>query len=173
MFFIAQFLSGIAIIINIISIQQKEKRKILFLFVLANLLFSIHFLLLKGYSGAVTCCIATVQTSISYYYETKQKVFPKVFIPIYIAVSILCGLFSYRTYFDLLPILCSIIYVFSIMQTKVKQIRLFTLFKVAVWVIYDFSVGAYIAGINDLILTISTMIAIIRRDIPKMFKKNS
>jgi hypothetical protein len=55
----------------------------------------------------------------------------------------------------------------TIIQSKEKNIRIFTLVNIVLWVVYDITVGAYMALVSDVMLTTSTIVAIIRYDILK------
>ena len=55
MFVLAQILSLIAIIVNIIAVELKHKKHILLTIDLANFLFVISYLLLNAYIGALIC----------------------------------------------------------------------------------------------------------------------
>ncbi|MDD3186867.1 MAG: GNAT family N-acetyltransferase [Bacilli bacterium] len=162
---IAQILALLGILTNIVGIQLKKKNNILIAFMLANFLFALCFALLNAYSGALICMIAAIQTLVKYYFDKKDKVFPKYLTATYIVISIISGLLTYKTVIDILPVICSILYTMSIIQEKESTLRFITLFNVILWTIYDFAVGAYTAGINDIFLTSSTLIAIYRYDI--------
>lgn len=168
LFWIAQILGMIGTIINICAIQINKKKSILVLFMSANIVFGINFILLGSYSGGIICFIAAIQTVITYLFEKREKVFPKVLIPIYIIVAIICGLVSYQKWIDILPLLCSILYTMTIIQKKEEKVRKITFINVAFWVIYDLIIGAYTAAISDVFFTISSVIAIIRYDRKKI-----
>lgn len=161
----AQILGLIGIIINIIGIQLKNKKSILIAFLLANLSFALCFVFLKSYSGSLICFVAAIQTLINYLFEKKNKKFPLYLIIIFILVSLTCGFLTYKTLKDLLPVACSLLYTTCIIQYKESNIRVLTLINIILWTIYDFIVGAYTAGINDIMLIVSTVIAIIRYDV--------
>lgn len=161
----AQILGVLGILSNILGIQFKSKKNILIAFMLANVLFSVTFFLLKGYSGAIICIVAAVQTFIKHTYDKKEVRFPKYLVAIFMIVSLLCGFLTYRSLIDILPIICSILYTLSIIQNKERNLRLITLVNIIFWTIYDIKVGAYTAGINDVLLALSTIVAIFRYDI--------
>ena len=164
LFWIAQILGMIGTIINICAVQINNKKSILVLFMSANIVFGINFILLGSYSGGVICFIAAIQTAITYIFEKREKEFPKILIPIYIIVAIVCGLVSYQKCIDILPLLCSVLYTITIIQKKEERVRKVTFINVAIWVIYDLIIGAYTAVISDIFFTISSGIAIARYD---------
>lgn len=167
MFWLAQVISLIGIAINIACMQLKEKRRILFFLMITNFLFALNFALLQAYSGALICLVAGIQTFLTYTYQTKNKEFPKILIFVFLVISIVCGLLSYETNLDILPMISSVLYTLSIIQKKEKHLRVISLLNILVWIIYDFIVGAVAAGISNVFLSISTIIAIIRYDIIK------
>lgn len=167
----SQVLGFLGVLSNIIGVQLKNKRNIMIAFIIANIFFSLCFLLLKSYSGMVISLFSVVQTVINYSFDKKDKKIPKYLIIFYIIISIICGLLTYKKALDVLPIICSILYTLSIVQTMEKRIRFITLINVSLWTAYDFMVGAYASGINSIILISSTLIAIIRYDILKRQKK--
>lgn len=164
---LAQLFGLLGLIINIVGIQFKKKRKILITFLLANLIFGISFLFLKGYSGAAICLVAGIQSSIHYIFINKNKKFPLYLIILYIIIPIIIGFFTYKSLIDIFPVFASILFTFSIIQKKERKIRFFTLFNILMWMIYDIIIGAYTAALDDLIFLTSTLIAVYRYDIFK------
>lgn len=167
MFIISQVLGIIAVTILIISIQFKAKKNIIILIALSNIIFALSFIFLKAYSGALISFILAIQAIITYLYDIKKKKIPSKLIPLYFLISILAGFITYKTYIDILPILCSILYVFTIIQTKEKYIRILSLLSILVWIIYMFFTRAYTTMILEIFLLMSTVIAIIKYDILK------
>lgn len=171
MFILAQIFGVLIIIANALSMQMKKKQQILIMFILGNLFSTINFILLQSYSGAIICFVAILQTTINYVFDKRGKKLPKWLITSYIIVVILCGLITYRTYLDILPILCSILYTTTILQTKERKIRKITLINAISWFIYDLASMAYTAGISDMVIIISTLIGMYRFDYEKEKKK--
>ncbi len=165
MFIAAQIIAFLALIANVIAIQLKKKKQILFFWIFAAFLFTLSFIFLQAYSGAIACAIAGVQTTLSYFFEKRNKKFPFWLVIISIFVSLLAGFFTYQRPLDLLPIIAAIIYVYSIIQTQEKFIRQLTLLNLFIWIIYDFVIGAYVTSISAAIFVVSTIIAIFRYDL--------
>lgn len=170
MFILAQFFGILVIIANVISMQMKDKKQIIFMFILANLFSAINFILLQSYSGAIICLFAIVQTFINRIFENKDKQVPKIVIGIYIVISIILGAITFTSYIDILPIICSILYTLTIIQDKEKNIRKVTLVNIVLWIIYDIACMAYTAAISDSLMTISTLVGMYRFDYKKRNK---
>ncbi len=168
LFIIAQILSFIAMVINMIAVQLKTKKQILLTIVASNLLFIISYILLKAYVGAITCGIVAIEIIINTVLEDKGKKTPNLLIIIYLIISILIGITTFRGSIDLLPIIASISFVLTLIQSKEKYVRLLILVNLISWIIYDCFVGAYLAGISDFFVISSTVTAIYRYDVKKL-----
>lgn len=172
MFILAQILSFVAMVINMVAVQLKTKKQILLTIVVSNLLFVISYILLGAYVGALTCGIVAIEIIINTILEDKGKITPKFLIIIYLIISIIIGITTFNSLIDLLPIIASILFILTLRQSKEKYVRLLILVNLTSWIIYDFFVKAYLAGISDLIVISSTITAIYRYDINKEVKEN-
>lgn len=164
---VAQIISFLAVVLNIVSMQFKNKENIIKAFLAIGIMFTLTFLLLGAYSGAVVAFFTFIQTFINYKIEKKNKRIPKRLVTVYLIISIILGIVFFKVYSDLLPIIASVLYTLSIVPKKEKYIRILTLFNVIAWVAYDTIIGIYFAAILNVFLVLSTLIAIIRYDILK------
>ena len=164
---------GISILINVVTMQQKDKKNILIGLTLVNLTSIICYLFLKSYSAVIVCLIAMIQTYIKYKFEKKDKKMPVYLQFVFIIVSIIGGTFTSHNLLDVIPIICLVLYTLSILQSKEKNIRLFTLANILGWMIYDFYAKAYVGILFSLFTLTSTIIAIIRYDIKKERKEEN
>lgn len=164
MFIAAQFFGILVIISNILAMQMKKKKQILFLFILANLFSSINFILLKSYTGAIICAFAILQNFINDAFERRGIELPGKVIFTYILISVILGALTYNSLVDVIPVICSVLYTITIIQAKESNIRKLSLINILLWVIYDLVYFAYAAAISDIITTISTFIGMYRFD---------
>ncbi len=164
---------GISILINVITMQQKNKKNILIGLTFVNLTAIICYLLLKSYSAVIVDTIAMVQTYIKYKFDQQDKKMPIYIQFIFIAISIIGGIFTSHNLLDVIPIICLVLYTLSILQSKEKNIRLFTVANILGWMIYDFYAKAYVGILLSLFTLTSTIIAIIRYDIKKERKEEN
>lgn len=168
MFIVAQFFGILVIVANVLSMQMKSKKQIIFMFILANLFSAINFILLQSYSGAIICSFAIIQTLINKIFEKKKVQVPRIVIGIYVVISIILGAITFNSFIDVIPVICSILYTMSIIQDKEKNIRRISLVNIILWIIYDVVCQAYTAAISDLLMTLSTLVGMYRLD----YKKN-
>ena len=168
MFILAQVFGTLMLIVNVLAMQMKDKKNIIFMLLLANLFAVFNFIFLKGYSGAMICGFAIIQTIINNCYENKGKKLPFLLLMIFIIISIALGLLTFKNIIDILPILCSVLYCLIIVQSKERIIRILSLINIILWLIYDFYYQAYVGAISDILVAASTLIGMYRFD----FKKN-
>lgn len=171
-FIVAQILGILGTACNVISMQLKKKEQILLCFVFAGIFFSANYLLLGGYTGAIVCMVATLQTFVSYILQRNGKEIPKWLIAVFFVLSFVGGIVTYQSIVDILPILGGITYTWAIIQKEEKYIRWISFTNYALWLVYDIFVKAYSTAISDGICIISTLIGIIRFDIIMKYKKN-
>ena len=166
-FWIAQVFGLIGAVANIVSMQINNKRKILVFYAVANFSYAINFFLLGAFTGAALCFIQGITTIINGILDVKNIEIPKWLIGIYILLSLTMGIYTYSGIIDLLAIMGGILYALIISSSKESRIRKLTFLSMIGWTIYDFFVKSYVAGINDLLMLISTTIGIYRFDIKK------
>ena len=166
-FWLAQVFGLIGVVINIVSMQINNKRKILALYAVANFSFAINFFLLGAYTGAVLCFIQAIATILNGILDIKNIKTPRLAIVIYLLIVIGIGIYTYSGIVDILAIAGGILYALIISSEKESRIRKLTFLSMVVWTIYDFCVKSYVAGVNDLLMLISTTIGIYRFDIKK------
>ena len=157
-FVVAQILGVLGTACNVISMQLKKKEQILLCFVFAGIFFSANYLLLAGYTGAIVCTVATLQTFVSYLLQRRGKEIPKWLIALFFVLSFLGGIITYQHIVDILPILGGITYTWAIIQKEEKYIRWISFSNYILWLVYDIFVKAYSTAISDSICIVSTLI---------------
>jgi hypothetical protein len=167
-YWIAQVFGTLGLLVMVISLFQKNKDKMLVYVVFNGIFFGIEYLLLKAYSGMFSNFFGIFRTYVSKEKEKNTK-FNKWYVLLFFIIGyIVMGFLSFDgRVISLLPIIAEIIYVLTLWQKKVKRIRLGTLIMVILWLIYDIFVKAYPSMITDLIVMLSTIVAIIIKDIFK------
>ena len=120
--YIAYAFGFIAAIITFISTQIKEKKQLLYTYTLSYLFFSVNFILIGAITGGITCLVIAVQTiSIS----NNKNIKPKVIL--FSILTILIGIITYENLISIFPTLCNLIFIFTITNNKMKNIRKLTI----------------------------------------------
>ena len=146
---IGQSVGFIAIALAIISFQAKTRTKILILQGAANLVWSIHFLLLGTLIGSATTFIAGMRNLL---YATKHKwhwvACPAVPI-LFSVLSIVIGILTYENLFSILIMSSTVVSALSYSLNNEKLIRLFSLYVSGAWLIFNTFSTFSIAGIGS------------------------
>ena len=112
-------------------------------------------------------CVDTIITIVNYRLSLKNKKINKLLGTFFILVAISTSIYTYETIMDILPIICSVTYTLSVMQSKEKNIRFLIFINLTSWLTYDIYGKAYVTVLTDACSLISTIAGIIRHDLPK------
>lgn len=166
---VAQIINCIGSIINMIGINIKEKRKILLFFMLGNVCVALSLGLLRAKVGMLVEIIFVIETVINYFWEKNNNKYPVWLILFYVIIPCTILTFTFKTLWDIFPIIASILFPLAIISANFK-LRLLNLCSVAVWIPYDFYFGQYAGTISCIIFTIINFLAIVKFD---FYKKRS
>lgn len=156
-----QLLGLFAWLVLFLSYYRKNTNRILAFQILATLLYCIHYLLLKAYSGLFICFVEVV-CDFLYYKTDKDEIIYKISIPF----RIFGGIFSYKVFLDVFPIVASLIDGFSLTKKKDK-IVFGAVISYTLWIIYDIGVGSWVCVFTDCLIVISNLLIMF------FIKKNS
>lgn len=163
-FIIAQIFGVLGSLSLLLSTWQKKRKQVLLFVSLDSLFYTIEYILLSAWSGAISNIVSLIRT-ILFMYKGKNKCFKQNII-LYLVISayIITGIFTYNGIISLFPIIVSILYAVCLWQDKVKNIHIGTALMLLGWCIYNLAVGAYASAISDSILFIGTLISIVKVD---------
>ena len=88
LFILAQLFAFIACGLNVISMQCKKRRSILFFLILGNIVGAVGLIFLKAYSGALIQFVFGIETVINYILEIKGKKNTPMLVVFYILLSV-------------------------------------------------------------------------------------
>ena len=172
-FYIAQGIGVLCIVLSMGIQQFKDIRYIQIGNVAINLLIALQYLLLNALSGAWVCMVAAVQSVIMILLNRKDNSknlrnwINLLFCAIYIAGTCVV----YTGIKDLFSCAGALFFALAIAQTSAGKYRLFNAGNAVVWIIYNIYSMAYVALINQLLKLGSIIVAVIRLDIPKYFRR--
>ena len=150
-FLLIQILGIIAWIFLILSYHRKDTNKIIVFQIIGNILYCIHYLLLRAYGGLFICFFEII-FDYGYYKTTKDNLIYLISIP----VRIFGGLISLINLIDILPIIASLVDGYSLTKKK-KFVVIGAIISYSIWFIYDFSVLSYSGALADAIIIISNL----------------
>ena len=150
-FIIIQIIGFVAWLFLVFSYYRKNTNKILVFQIIGTLLYCLHYFLLGAYSGLFICAFETI-FDFGYYKTDKDKYIYLISIPVRIAG----GLLTFGTFYDVLPILASLIDGYSLTKKK-KLVVVGAVTSYTLWVIYDIFVMSISGAITDGIIVLSNL----------------
>jgi len=162
-FIIAQICGFLALISAIISIPQKTKNRYIIFYILQNLFSLIQYFLLEAYIAFCLCLLCVLRLVVYAYlykYSKKTKIFILVF---FIIFNILISILSFNYFYDIFPMIASIIVCYTVWQTRLFIIRLGCIVCKVLWGIYSLICMAYFAVVMDIIMIIWTLYIIYKQ----------
>jgi hypothetical protein len=165
--FIVQGIGYLALLFILLSFQKSKRVNILLLMLTGILLFVLHYILLKAWTGAVMNFIEAGIVFIAYKKETsswaQRKLWPYVFVILYA----IAGVFTVKNAIDYLPIIAQIFGALAVWQTNPRTIRFIMLLPRPLWFVYNMIVGSYAGMTAEVFILASVLIGILRFDILK------
>lgn len=165
LFILAQLFAFIACGLNVISMQCKKRKSILFFLILGNIIGAVGLIFLKAYAGALIQFIFGIETIINYVLEIKGKKNTPMLVAFYILLSVIVSVITFESYIDIIPLISSILHTITIIQEKEKRIRYINLSSLVLWIPYYLVFDAWANLITCLCIVVSNVVSIFRYDI--------
>lgn len=167
-----QLIGVIALVFWVISIQTKNKTKLLKLQNIANLFYAIQYAFLGAFSATGMNCISLLKGIVFLKSEKSQKQSSKIQLIIFSILIIAIGIITFQTWYSIIPIIITLAYTYSTWQKNATIIRITFLVAAIGWIIFNTIVGAYSPLIGNFIELASGITAIVKFDILKKGKEN-
>ena len=158
-YILSQIIGAIAYSTISFSFFKKKKREILFIQIISYILFTIHYFMLGGTTGAICNILGLIAFILIYYFDKHKKILIAILIPIIVIIAML----TYESGFSILPIFASVISIVAFLTDSENIIRFIGIISAICWTIYAVVYKSYVALFFETALIISTIIA---------FKKN-
>jgi len=160
-FLIAQILGVILIILCVTSIQMKTKQRIVFVSLIANLVFVTQFIFLGRWTGVIVGAVTVMRCLIFYLYARKGKRSPVWILAVLILLYIGGVIWTWDSWYCAFTLL-AVINIYGQWQTNVKFLRLGLLSANIGIGIYSVLTMAYMGALNELLQIFSVAIALWR-----------
>ena len=147
-----------------LSYQMPRKKQIVLLQILSISIFTVHFFLLGGYTGAIMNLIALTKT-VLYYFENRPWFKNVLFTCVYAAVILVAGILTWQGFPSLFPLLAMLVHTLAYNVKKEKWFRICMFPTSPLWMVYAILTGSIPALIGEILTTTSLLSAIIRYDI--------
>ena len=167
----------VAMVIAIVSFQMKTQKTIVLLQLFSSFLFSLQFVFLGAYMGMMLNVLSVVRSVIFSQRTTKKWAAGKIWILVFCIAFITTYPVIFLVFkkeptvfnliIELLPALGMVASTFAFHAEKAKYVRLLYLISSPPWLAYNIANGAFGGMINEVVVMISIILAIIRLDIGK------
>ncbi len=161
---VIQLIGLIAMVAWVSSIQLNKKDKILELQIIASLFYAVHYGLLDAMSAVGVTIVSIIRLTTIYIIEKKGKTVPVYVLLIFMAMLVGVGVITYTGPISVLPIIITMIYTYCTWQKNTKVIRIGFFCAGWMWILYNFTVGAYVLMIGNALEVISSTVSFFRFD---------
>ncbi len=163
-FLIAQILGIVALIVLVISWQQEKKKALLHCQIVSGLLFSIQYLFLHAYTGAIIHFLSAVR---NFVFSRYPKRAPLSFLILILGLGTFLSLLNYDGWISLFPLIAYLLYGTAVWIGNLLGIRLANVISDLLGILYNFYVAAYVSLVTSVIELFSTLVSIYRFHIKK------
>jgi Bacterial inner membrane protein len=135
---VGQIIGIIGFAFSIIAFLQKRDNHMRNYLGVSSTIVSISYYLTGAYAGAFIILISAIRNFVSARQNT-QKLFP-----VFIIANILVGIYSYKDFYDIFPVLGVLASTISVFRLKDIHFRIGMLIACALWLVYNiitFSIG--------------------------------
>lgn len=145
-----------------LSYFKKEKSKILFMQIISYIMFTIHYYLLSGITGAI-CNLIGLFGLVAIYLCDKYKSKKKNIISAFFIVALLVvNIITFQNVFSIFPLIASIIVIISFLIDNEDIIRGIGVVSAICWLIYAIAYQSFVAIVFEVITLIGVLIAFIK-----------
>ena len=158
---LAFIVGAVAVIVNLTIYWQTDRKRLLITKTSNDVLWGLHYALLGAFSGTGIALISVIR-GIVFLNEEKKWASGKKWLWIFLFLSLLSAVLTYKNPSSLLPLFASLLAVVSFWQKKPSLTRLLA-FPIAIsMLIYDIFAGSVMGMVNESIVLISTTLAVIK-----------
>ena len=161
---IGQIIGSIGMIIVVIGMQQKKYDRIVLCKMLNSFFGGVHYIFLGGYTGMVIN-LASILTNGVYWYRNKHNKSNLVFQIIFGIGFVALGLLSWHGPISLFVVAAKTFSSIALGLKNTRHIRILNAISSPCWLVYNAFMGSIPGTIGETLITLSTLIAIVRLDI--------
>ena len=162
----AQIIGLFAVIIFLLSYQQKKRKNIIIWNATSRVLYIVQYLMLGAFEGVALDIIGTISSVAAH--KKDNIIISKHIKLVVIIINLIilaAGLSLYENVFSLFPIAGVILHTSALWLTKEKTIRRISFLGSPFWLIYNLASRAYGSAIGDILTMVSIGTAIYRYDV--------
>ncbi len=163
----AQLVGIVALLINVLSYQFNERKKILTMQFFSGAFFTLHYFLLSAYAGAVSNLLSVLR-ALLFSYRGRYKWASHSALPvIFVVVSLISTVFTYQNPMSIVPTIAFTFNSVALWSNRPIITRIFTIPNNSLFLVYNIANLSFSGIISDTFVLISLLVAFIRFDILK------
>lgn len=169
---IVNVVSIISIALFLLSVQFKKKKDILIVQTLSSICYMIVYAILGALSGCIIELVEQSKNLVFIGYEKKNKEIPLYALLVFIFMLVIITIFTYDGWNSAIPLAIYILYFLSSYFKNPKHIRITMILCAMIWMVYNYTIGAKLMIIGNVLEIISAIVSLIRYDM-RLEKKKS
>ena len=152
----------IAMAFSVFAFQFKKRLTIILSTLIGQASWVLHFLLQGDLASAIVCGISAIMLAVFSKKDQWKWATSKITVALFIVVNLVFSLLSFKVYSDVFPLLAGIFVVIANSRSSEKRLRQFSLVWCLSWLLNSAFKMYPVAFVNDLLCTISTVVALVR-----------
>lgn len=174
---VAQIIGIFAMVMNVLSFQQRDRRAIICFQIFGTALFAVNYFLLGATVGAILNCVGIFRALVYYFgdfFKSERKVWLVAFVGLYVLSYVLTfTLFGkeptpVNLALELLPVVAMSLTTVSYGAKEARTVRIIGIVNAPMWMTYNVANTAIGAMLCEIFNAISCIIGLIRFDIKKV-----
>ena len=158
---IAQGIGILGIVVFLLCFHFNNMKNVLKVKLLVDIIWGTHYFLLGAYSGFATNAVCCVRELI--FMNNNKKAFKsKIWLYIFIAFNITTAIITWKSFYSILPAICSSLATISFWQKDVRYARKIAIVNNVLMFTYDIFAASYAGMIGETLSFISVLAAMKR-----------
>ncbi|MFA5954138.1 MAG: YgjV family protein [Patescibacteria group bacterium] len=163
-FWFIQSIGLVALLFGILTWNAKTRNNIFLLQSVGLLFFTIHYLLLAAYAGAVMC-VVTLGRNLIFVNKTKKKwADHRIWFYLVVFVSVFVLFIFWQGWITILPVVGVVVGTSAMSQNRPADIRFYMLITCIIWIPYTLFVHSYSGLLSQIVGILGILIGMYRLD---------
>lgn len=160
----------LAVLIGFIVFQQCDRKKILKVKLICDMLWVTHFGLLGAFSGMAISMVAALREIT--FSRVRKEDGSNLWLLLFLSINVISVSIAWNSPWSVCSLLSSMLATIAFWQTSTNRIKLLSLIVCASQITYAIAMGSYASSLNELITVTSILIFFIRNAKSKKLYKN-
>ena len=160
----------LAVLIGFIVFQQRDRKKILKVKLICDMLWVTHFGLLGAFSGMAISMVAALREIT--FSRVRKEDGSNLWLLLFLSINVISVSIAWNSPWSVCSLLSSMLATIAFWQTSTNRIKLLSLIVCASQITYAIAMGSYASSLNELITVTSILIFFIRNAKSKKLYKN-